>query len=149
VVVLDEWDGVFCSLFLLTKPLPIRKPKFLHVAWPKAFGVVLKLTYLGFFLLFINERVWQASNFFLHSIHLSNVSSTSIYINFITSRTTIACWCLRVRESIIRCGCSIILGLLSWTSNAMWLVFKLSKPFWSSSFSPSSFLQASLARKIP
>jgi hypothetical protein len=57
VVVLDEWDGVFCSLFLLTKPLSIRKVKLLHVASPKAFGVVLKLTSLGLFLFFINERV--------------------------------------------------------------------------------------------
>jgi transposase InsO family protein len=38
VVVLDEWDGVFCSLFLLTKPLSIRKVKLLHVASPKAFS---------------------------------------------------------------------------------------------------------------
>jgi hypothetical protein len=32
VVILDEWDGVFCTLFLLTRPLPIRKAKLLHVA---------------------------------------------------------------------------------------------------------------------
>jgi hypothetical protein len=32
VMILDECDGVFCILFLLTKPLPIHKAKLLHVA---------------------------------------------------------------------------------------------------------------------
>jgi hypothetical protein len=32
VVVLDERDGVLCTLFLLTKTLPTRKAKFYHVA---------------------------------------------------------------------------------------------------------------------
>jgi hypothetical protein len=32
LVVLDEWNGVFCTLFSLTKPLPIHKAKLLHVA---------------------------------------------------------------------------------------------------------------------